>query len=72
MNTLTPATRGRKPSDTPVPAATSALLELLRSLPAPLAELRDPASQAALATATRRGAIKLLLSSGAVFVVRSR
>jgi hypothetical protein len=47
------------------------MLALLRRLPAPLSDLHSPADQEALALASRRNAVRLLLS-GAAFVVRSR
>jgi hypothetical protein len=67
-----PSGQGLRRPDAIVPMATSALLGLLRRLPAPLADLRGPTDQAALAVATRRGAVRLLLSGGAAVVVRAR
>jgi hypothetical protein len=58
--------------DPSLPAATPALWALLRRLPAPLAELRDPADRAALTLATRRNAVRLMLSAGTVYVARAR
>jgi hypothetical protein len=62
-----PARKGPRLSD-----ANDAWLSLLGRLPVRLSDLRDPSDQEALATATRRGAIKLLLSGGTAFVARAR
>ena len=71
MHDIAHGAAGRKP----LPAHsrhTLALLDRLARGAVPLAELRDPADQEALAMASRRGAIRLLLSGGTAFVVRSR
>jgi len=74
--TISTSRAAEKPSrqlDAPVPMATSALLGLLRRLPAPLADLHAPGDQDVLTLATRRGAIRLLLGlAGEVIVARAR
>ena len=71
MLTISPSRAAEKQSRRPV-APDSAWLTLLGRLPAPLTDLRDPSDQAALATATRRGAIRLMLGLGGEVIVARR